>query len=456
LKGIWQAPNQNNNVKYKIYSRMKQKIEIDVLLVCALKDEYQEVLKVRDGIIEDWSESKDASGRIIADGKFASVDGRSLHVRTTWTSYMGREQSQAVTSAILKDCSVKCLAMSGICAGRRGKVALGDVIFAERLWSYDVGKLVVDGEKECFQADMLQYRPAEPTVQHMQNLCIANNVDWLETRPNLPFENQEDWVLRTILKGESPLEHKNAVESCPDWLEVINRLWQKHWVSKDSLELTDLGKKYITKSSIQYSSGLPKPKEFEIHVAPLASGAKVMEDEGIFPKLSGSMRKVLGLDMEASGLAALSEAHTIPIIVAKAVSDYGDMFKDDRYRQFAARASAETLILLLRETAHLFLTDNQQSFQGSSQKETPQARIVSSQELVDELANLFPDLSQIRSLWERAGGNVANIANIPRPRDMWQNLWKCCLNGGQVKPENLLTKALEEYPNNNVFLNHLN
>ncbi|MEM9494206.1 MAG: hypothetical protein AAGC55_33985, partial [Myxococcota bacterium] len=55
--------------------------------------------------------------------------------------------------------------MSGICAGRRGKVALGDVIFANRLWSYDAGK-----QTDRFQGDPLQYRPQRGWVQRMQSL----------------------------------------------------------------------------------------------------------------------------------------------------------------------------------------------------------------------------------------------------------------------------------------------
>lgn len=87
---------------------------------------------------------------------------------------------------------------------------------------------------------------------------------------------------------------------------------------------------------------------FKIHVAPIATGAAVVEDAGVFPRLSHSMRKVLGIDMESSALAALAEAHGVPVLIAKAASDFGDRFKDDRYRTFAARASAECLLQLLR------------------------------------------------------------------------------------------------------------
>lgn len=129
---------------------------IDILLFCALEDEYNQVLQVKDGLSEQgWMEKHDQSGRIVADGIFATHHGKEITVRTTWMAYMGREQAQAVASASNQNTPVKCIAMSGICAGSRGKVGLGDVVFANRLWSYDAGKLVVEDGVEKFEGDML-------------------------------------------------------------------------------------------------------------------------------------------------------------------------------------------------------------------------------------------------------------------------------------------------------------
>lgn len=57
----------------------------------------------------------------------------------------------------------RCLAMCGVCAGRRGDVNLGDVIVADRVWQYDFGALKVsyslDGKRhERYQADITTYQ----------------------------------------------------------------------------------------------------------------------------------------------------------------------------------------------------------------------------------------------------------------------------------------------------------
>lgn len=48
--------------------------------------------------------------------------------------------------------SPRWLAMCGICAGRRGEVSLGDLIVADRVFSYDHGKLIAstgpDGQRQ--------------------------------------------------------------------------------------------------------------------------------------------------------------------------------------------------------------------------------------------------------------------------------------------------------------------
>ncbi|ASF46383.1 hypothetical protein [Methylovulum psychrotolerans] len=51
-------------------SSSKVSDSVDVLLICALKDEYDEVLKVTDGIVKVWDEHPDANGWIVADATF--------------------------------------------------------------------------------------------------------------------------------------------------------------------------------------------------------------------------------------------------------------------------------------------------------------------------------------------------------------------------------------------------
>lgn len=426
---------------------------VDVLLICALKDEYDQVKSITNGLMAPgWQEQVCPRGWVVADALFETSSGGKLCIRATWATHMGREQAQAVTSMLIQDNPARCIAMSGICAGRRGKVSLGDVIFADRLWSYDAGKVVVENDSSIFQGDMLQYRPTQAWVQRMQAFAIARSSPWLDSRPALPLEHQEDWVLLRLVAQEDPRQSAEFDTFCPDWSEVLPRLWKRKWVEKP-LELTLSGKARAEELNLLYPKSLPNPPEFQIHVAPMATGAAVTEDTGIFHRLSNSMRKVLGVDMEASGLGALGDIHAVPVLVAKGVSDFGDPFKDDRYRHFAARAAAECLVAFLRQTSDLFAAPKLQ-LQTVSSPSPAIGNAALPNDLIVTFAEAYPDIRDARALWERAGGRGSEVENNPRPRDMWQRIWMRSIQGASVKPSALLRVAMEDLPSNDILIRH--
>jgi nucleoside phosphorylase len=427
-----------------------EKSYIDVLIICALYDEFKALLDVQDGLLEPWSIER-SGGWTVAHSKLKTDHGE-MSIQATWQAFMGREQAIATTALLLKETNFGCIAMTGICAGRNGKVNLGDVIFADRLWSYDAGKTVVEEGAILFQGDELQFKVDSKILQRMQSLAISNEA-WLDKRPKLPLEHQENWVLLELYESRIPSTNLLFKEKCPNWTEVIQRLIKRDWVNQ-SLLLTNDGLAKAKNLRLLYPHELPPVAEFKIEVAPIGTGAQVVEDKGIFPRLTYSMRKVLGIDMEASGLAALGDILDIPVIVAKGISDYGDPLKDDNYRYFAARASAECLIKLLRDAADLIklqvhpIPEDNLDLQVAHSTNMPL-------DLISELANLYSDLESIRSFWERAGGKRSQVEQIQHPEDLWQRLWQKSLQGASVTPKAILTTALNGYPHNSVLNKYL-
>ncbi len=91
---------------------------------------------------------------------------------------------------------------------------------------------------------------------------------------------------------------------------------------------------------------------FKVHVAPMGSGSQVVEDEQIWNFISEHMRKTLGLEMEAAALGAVAHAQRdkkLDALVMKGVMDFANHGRDDHFKEFAARASAECLIAFLRD-----------------------------------------------------------------------------------------------------------
>ncbi|MCG7585653.1 NB-ARC domain-containing protein, partial [Photobacterium sp. OFAV2-7] len=170
-------------------------------------------------------------------------------------------------------------------------------------------------------------------------------------------EFQENWVIQQLHNNSYPPEHPDFDKYCPNWSDVIQRLLKKGLILKP-LALSDSGKLYAEEFELLNPRGIPVSPDFKVHVAPIATGAAVVEDEKLFARLSSSMRKVLGVDMETSALGSIGEINDIPVIVAKAVSDFGDDFKDDRYRHFASQASARAVMQFLKENAALFASNS--------------------------------------------------------------------------------------------------
>jgi nucleoside phosphorylase/tetratricopeptide (TPR) repeat protein len=320
-------------------------------IITALRDEYQQVLSVDvDAIDDTWTEKPGLDGRLIAERTFRCDDGSELQVFTTWATEMGGIATAALATQLIEKYKPDCMSMSGICAGRRGKVSLGDVIFADRLWTYDSGKLVVTkgarGERvESFEGDMLQFKLPERWKQRAQAHSVGDP-SWVKLRP-IPIEYQGSWLLMQLIHSGDPQVHPDRKTNCPDWIEAITFLRKEGLLKKRGLEITKKGELHAKELSILFLNSLPETEPFRIHVAPIATGSQVVEDPDIFKRLSLSMRKVLGVEMEASALGMVGDLENVPVFVAKAVSDYADR-KDDRFRIFAARASAETLLSFLR------------------------------------------------------------------------------------------------------------
>lgn len=422
----------------------------DVLVLCALFEEYEALLQVSDGIAEPgWVRGTSRGGWMSANATFRNGKGEEIRIVATFASGMGREIALATVLDLLRDHSARALAMCGICAGRRGKVSLGDVIFADRLYSYDAGKTtVVDGVAK-FEGDPLQFNPGPHWVQRMHAISNAAPARCVDSRPGPTYERQEDWVLQKLLDGDSPLLAADFNEACPDWADVLRRLYRRNWLAPE-LTLTAEGRKQAQEQRLYHPAGLPPAPPFKVHVAPIATGAAVVEDATLFERLSQSMRKVLGIDMEGSALGVAGAFHQLPVVVVKAVSDFGDPFKDDRYRTFAARASAEYLVRLLMVSVDL-LASVAVSTPHTDAAPTADLPI----DLIDALAELHPDVGQARAVWERAGGKGSEVENVSQPRDLWQRLWMRSALGAAVRPGALLRVVAAEAPNNVVIQKYL-
>jgi nucleoside phosphorylase len=175
----------------------------------------------------------------------------------------------------------------GIAAGMRGKVKIGEVVFAERIVAYEPAALAEKdggGREEQRRPEILE----------------------------VPHTVQQD-VAGYGIDGARLLERYSGL----GWEIPRDEGWQGNVVTAIDV------KKGVT----------------------IASGEKLLRDPGKLREVRADIHgKVEAGDMEAHGFARACEQQSVPWLVIRGISDFGDSFKDDRFHDLAARTAAVAMV----------------------------------------------------------------------------------------------------------------
>ncbi|MCU0650342.1 MAG: hypothetical protein MUF00_20320, partial [Gemmatimonadaceae bacterium] len=180
---------------------------VDVVIVTAIPLEYEAVLKVDAGAVPGsvWREAKQPNGVAMAYRAFEVPDGRPLEVAVAVAPDMATAAALATLIPLIEKLQPRCIAMCGVCAGRPGKVQLGDVIAAERLYHHDTGKQTRKKRgAPVVQQDLRTFNLRPDWKSTLDVLAEGTKVAahfkgqrWLETRP-LPSEWRERRALLAL------------------------------------------------------------------------------------------------------------------------------------------------------------------------------------------------------------------------------------------------------------------
>ncbi|ENW83894.1 hypothetical protein F908_00796 [Acinetobacter sp. NIPH 284] len=123
-----------------------------ILIVCALEKETLHLLNKP----WKWEQAMTIDGIVYTKGSF--LDKNSIHrnVILCTIDQMGMVASAVYTSRLISKFKVELLCMIGICAGVPQKTNFGDIIFADNVWNYQSGKLILDPENNF---SILKSRP---------------------------------------------------------------------------------------------------------------------------------------------------------------------------------------------------------------------------------------------------------------------------------------------------------
>jgi nucleoside phosphorylase len=220
-------------------------------------------------------------GALLFRGTYPQNGGGDGKLIVVTAHQMGMPAAACVTFTAISEFRPRYVIMSGIAAGVRGKVNLGDILVADPSWDWGSGKLALEKGNRIFQPDPRPLR-VEPELVGTCLKIAADEATLTKIR--------NEW------KGDKP--------------NTILRL----------------------------------------HVGPVASGAPVVCDPSIVDEIKANSRKLIGVDMETYGVYYASYVAPRPkpkTMSIKAVCDFADADKDDRFQRYAAYTSASVVKELL-------------------------------------------------------------------------------------------------------------
>lgn len=321
-------------------------VTTDVLLITALKEEYDAAKRAFDADesggdgVRDWTELEAAKNLPHERGMFYHGSRALFSISIAKASRMGGIETGPFAARLVEYLRPSCLVMCGVCAGNPGDVALGDVVVSELAYQYDEGKREAGG----FVGDHRQSAVSESWQRAAEFLKP-------ETLPSFGRPSPSEarfWLLETLHAGGDPRKHpaRPRYFEAGEWAPMIDNLKAAGTIVEEglSLRLTLAGEADVQKSLIR-DVDPPERLPFAIKVGPIASGNVVVKDGVTWDSLKKmGVRSVIGLEMEAAVIGRVAIAARVPEwLVVKGVMDYADPNKDDRYKPFAARASAEVL-----------------------------------------------------------------------------------------------------------------
>lgn len=334
--------------------------KIDVLLVTAISLEYEAAkaafLETSPGQgVRIWEERNDSNAPYIF-GTYLRSGTELFRLAIAKPGRMGSIETGRLAATLIERLSPQCLVMCGVCAGNPGDVALGDVVISELAYQYDEGKRETDG----FVGDHRQ----SPVSVAWKRAAEQLKGEELPSYGKPSARDARYWLLERLNAGDNPRSHpaRDRYFTGDEWRAVIETLENEGLVEivGGALELTSSGSEDV-KRSILLDIEPPEKLPIAVKVGPVASGNVVVKDGVTWELLEQlGVRSVVGLEMEAATIGAVARASGVPEwLVIKGVMDHADPRKDDRYKPFAARASAEALRLFLDRNFSACICDEQ-------------------------------------------------------------------------------------------------
>ncbi len=319
---------------------------VDVCIVCALAEEALAFLNV----VEEhrhisWTQQIDP--RYEYNYRLASIPnekGEPLNIHVSWLSRYGSQEMLLHLDHVIEEYQPRLAAMTGICAGDKRSVKLGDLVVAERTFTYDTGKMMIDEEGQTVhQSDTITYQIRDKTLQFLRLFDQWKPRVAALVRP-FSKHQQRDWLLERLATEATgsvkDISLADREEYAPAWRQLIHELQKgpEPFLSPIHVLRDRTMIEHLRDGLMPFP--FHDPSKAHCYISPLTSGSAVRSDDP-FKDIQVPVRGAVAIDMEGAAFGRVMQRFSeIEWLIVKGVSDYADQDKDDSYHTYAATASA--------------------------------------------------------------------------------------------------------------------
>lgn len=221
---------------------IKRSYDYDIAIICALSEELeyvkQSLLEVEEFKIPD-------DDYIFLKGYFVK-DGRKIRVVIAQSTQKGMVPAAALTTKLIYSFAPKYVAMTGIAAGIKEKVNMGDAVVAEYVWDYGAGKEVIE-ENETIHRNTIEQIQLDTSMSSMVRHLSNNARELAEIKQNF-HGNKPDYELKlhigAVATGAAVIANPQKVKEIQNQIRDVM-----------AIEMEIFGVYYAARWSIN-----PKPK----------------------------------------------------------------------------------------------------------------------------------------------------------------------------------------------------
>jgi len=156
---------------------IKRSFDYDIAVICALPEEIDLVKQSLSDVTEFNLPDDDY---IFFKGYFMKED-KKIRVVMTQATHMGMVPAAALTTRLIYNFVPRYIVMTGIAAGIKGKVNMGDAVVAEYVWDYGAGKDTVEGENAVHK-NTIEQIPLDTKVSNMVRRLLLDTSSLAEIK----------------------------------------------------------------------------------------------------------------------------------------------------------------------------------------------------------------------------------------------------------------------------------